>query len=399
MTQATDRGFHVIVVLHNYNRYATDSHTTDEGTTLNDGYTVHIFNKGKLTTDHLVDVWTKLSNLFKSNSKVVFELMNEPHDFPMKSKDWFAAQNRVIKAIRETGATNMILSSNSRGSDVDHWQHYYPNNPPNTGPLDSVAALEIVDTGNNHVYAQHAYWQHPVVDGEPTTPDRYNSYVELLTETTQWAKKHSKKMWLTEMGAQVGTASDAEEQVEAALKYMNKNRDVWIGWTPWNLDPFFLTDPSNKDDGSQMPWYDAFLTPDIVDRARALVANIDGAHPVWQSADMKGGTLHSLKCDQDKLFFPIAQALSDGASHFATFKHIATDAVSSQGVNAPMTVFGYNADPQVWSAGFSAGTARYVYGSGEGRGGSSVPTDPVGFTKGTQQLLPQRHGSLLGVHS
>jgi hypothetical protein len=43
----------------------------------------------------------------------------------------------MIDAIRETGADQLILVPNSRGSDVDHWATYSPNG----GSLDSVAAL------------------------------------------------------------------------------------------------------------------------------------------------------------------------------------------------------------------------------------------------------------------
>ena len=104
--------------------------------------------------------------------------------------------------------------------------------------------------------------------------------------------------------------------------------------------------------------------------------------PIWKPRDFKGSRLHSLNFAQvsnQRFYLRRAVGLRDGATHFATFKHVATDVVSAHAVNAPMTVFGYNADPQVWSAGFSAGTARYVYGS-------SFPADPYpdSYPKGTK---------------
>ncbi len=40
------------------------------------------------------------------NPKVIFGLMNEPHDLP--TENWLTAANVAIAAIRATGATNLI---------------------------------------------------------------------------------------------------------------------------------------------------------------------------------------------------------------------------------------------------------------------------------------------------
>jgi endoglucanase len=79
--------------------------------------------------------------------------MNEPHDFPVPSNTWFADLQQVIDAIRGTGAGQLILVTNSRGSDVDHWNVYAPNG----GPLDSDAALAITDSAGNYAFDMHAY--------------------------------------------------------------------------------------------------------------------------------------------------------------------------------------------------------------------------------------------------
>jgi hypothetical protein len=40
---------------------------------------------------------------------------------------------------------------------------------------------------------------------------------------------------------------------------LNEHSDVWIGWTPWNLDPYNITLSYTADD-TEMPWYAPFLT-------------------------------------------------------------------------------------------------------------------------------------------
>jgi len=84
----------------------------------------------------------KLTALLLDNPKVIFNLMNEPHDFPLDSTTWFAGIQTVIDAIRDAGSTHLILVPNSRGSDTTHWSAWSPNG----GPVDSVAALAISDT-------------------------------------------------------------------------------------------------------------------------------------------------------------------------------------------------------------------------------------------------------------
>lgn len=250
VTQANAAGFRVMVDLHNYNRYATGTHTTDQGTTQSGGYVQRILGDGFLTNAHLIDVWTKLATLFVGNDMVMFNLMNESHDFPVTSTNYFAMVNAQIVAIRGTGATQLILAPNSRASDVTHWSSYSPNG----GPLDSVAALDVVDSGNNYCFDMHAY---------DTTPSSSTSYVTMVTPVTNWARTNGKKLFLSELGCDEA-APNAAAAMTNLLTYLNANSDVWIGWTPWNLQPFNLTQNSPQSyvvDDTMMNVFEPFLTP------------------------------------------------------------------------------------------------------------------------------------------
>jgi hypothetical protein len=255
VNQATAAGYTVIVDLHNYNRYAVGAFTSSGSQS--SSYTQHVLGDGTLTNAHLIDVWSKLSKLFLGNTKVIFELMNEPHDFSITSTNYFAMINDQIAAIRATGATQLILVPNSRASDVDHWSSYAPNG----GPVDAIAALAVKDSLNNFAYAMHAYQDNPT---------SATSYSTLLTEVTNWAKTNGKKLFLTEMGS-TSTAANGAVGVAGALQYMNANSDVWMGWVPWNLAPYLLTPDSNyTTDGPSMAWYTPYIgkatviTPPVV---------------------------------------------------------------------------------------------------------------------------------------
>jgi endoglucanase len=243
ITQATAAGWTVVLDLHNYNRYAAGASTGS--------YTIYKMGDGSLTPDHLVDVWKKLAALFANNNNVIFNLMNEPHDFPMTSTAWFAGVQKVVNGIRSVGAGQTILIPNSRGSDVSHWSSYAPNG----GPVDAVAALSITDSANNIAYDMHAY---------NDNPKNAMDYVSTITEVTNWATLNNKRLFLSELGAVQGTAL-GKEAMGNLLAYMNAHNNVWMGWTTWNLPPYNVT-PTDQytTDGSSMAWYAPYLTPNMI---------------------------------------------------------------------------------------------------------------------------------------
>lgn len=276
--QATAGGWLVIVDLHNYNRYATDAFDATGKQTPPGVFTQHAFGDGTLGVAALVDVWSRLAGLFLGNSNVVFGLMNEPHDFPcdeysMRDDDpgkpwckkwkipsdiWFACLQQVIYAVRGTGADQLILVPNSRGSDVSHWDQWSPLG----GPLDSEAALAITDTSvDNYAFDVHAYH----------APDAASSYAQEVTVVTDWARNHGKRLWLTELGVKNKDPNGLAGLTDL-FTYLDANADVWLGWAAWDdadNDPehYALTSidaAGNRADGQQMPWYTAHLTPNTV---------------------------------------------------------------------------------------------------------------------------------------
>ena len=255
VNQANAGGWVVIIDLHNYNRYAAGAFDA-AGVQVNT-YTQYIFGEGSLDESHLADVWTRLAMMFLGNPGVIFNIMNEPHDFHVISDDWFARIQTVMDAIRGTGADQLILVPNSRGSDVDHWDSYSPNTDfdGNLGSLDSVAALVITDSANNYAFDMHAYQDNP---------DSPNSYVTLVTPVTDWAKANNKRLFLSELGVVNGAVNGAAA-LGNLMTYLNDNSDVWVGWTTWNLPPYHITAEGDYTaDGPEMAWYTPYLTPNII---------------------------------------------------------------------------------------------------------------------------------------
>jgi endoglucanase len=266
--RATAAGWTIVVDLHNYNRYATGAFDADGMQT--NTYAQHVLGDGVLDVSHLADVWTRLATLWAGNARVIFNLMNEPHDFPLTSESWFAAIQTVIDAIRTTGAAQLILVPNSRGSDVTHWNTYAPNG----GALDSEAALAIVDPANNVAFDMHAYLDEP---------DAPAAYVDLVRPVTDWAIANDRRLFLSEFGV-ASTAPNGSAALDQLFAYLNANSSVWVGWTAWNLPPYNITQAGNYvADGPAMAWYTPHLRPNIV-QTRNTFAVIRERGPAWDPA-------------------------------------------------------------------------------------------------------------------
>lgn len=64
----------------------------------------------------MVDVWKKLSTHYQSKPKVIFGIMNEPHDITIKI--WVNVLQNVVDGIRQSGSTqhDLLLPGNN-------WSH------------------------------------------------------------------------------------------------------------------------------------------------------------------------------------------------------------------------------------------------------------------------------------
>jgi endoglucanase len=89
---ALSKGAYVILDLHNYARW-------------NGG----IVGQGGPADSALANIWQQLATKYKSQPKVMFGLMNEPHDIPDMNA-WGKTLQTTVNAIRSAGATsNYIL--------------------------------------------------------------------------------------------------------------------------------------------------------------------------------------------------------------------------------------------------------------------------------------------------
>jgi endoglucanase len=177
------------------------------------------------------DFWARLANIYKTNSWVIFGLMNEPNALP--ASQWVSAANVAIAAIRGTGATNLILVPGISWTGAHSW----------VSSGNSVAMLNIVDAGNNYAFEVHQYLDSDS-SGSSTNIVNQNIGVTRISGFTQWLRTNQRKGFLGEFAAansMMGTNSwqIGDEALTNMLGYVRSNADVWLGWTWWAAGPWW----------------------------------------------------------------------------------------------------------------------------------------------------------------
>jgi len=201
---------------------------------------------GALPLGAFKDFWTKLSNQFKDNDKVIFGLMNEPHDMPTEL--WRDDANGAIEAIRATGATNLILVPGNAWSGAHSW------NDDSYGTPNGTVMLDIVDSANNYAFEVHQYQDD---DSSGTSDQCVNETTgaQRLEDFTAWLKENNHKGFLGEFAG--GRNTTCLNGLDNMLNHLDANNDVWLGWAYWAAGPWwgediFTVEPKDGVDRPQM---------------------------------------------------------------------------------------------------------------------------------------------------
>ncbi|KAJ3122143.1 hypothetical protein HK098_003089 [Nowakowskiella sp. JEL0407] len=171
------------------------------------------------------DFWTRLSNLYKGNPKIWFDIMNEP--FNQDSVTWAASAQSALNAIRAAGFTNVVQVPGVRWTGAHSWF----NTGGSDGSVSNADALKsIKDPLNNFQIEIHQYLDSDSsgTHNECTSP---TIGVERIAIFTLWARQNGFKAWLGEIGA-----SDTPTCVSAfsgVLEFMEANSDVYQGVSYW----------------------------------------------------------------------------------------------------------------------------------------------------------------------
>lgn len=203
------------------------------------------------------DFWRRLALRYKTNARVVFGLVNEPHDMP--TEQWLAAANPAIAAIRAVEAQNLISIPGNGWTGAMHWSSKWYGTP------NSVVMLNVVDPANRHIFEVHNYFG---ADGSGGAPECASVTIgtERMKNVVVWAKANRKRIWLGEIGTP--NTPTCAAAVKDLLEYVRANADVIAGWNWWSAGPRWRDEyPLSiqpRSDGSprpQLAWLLPFLQP------------------------------------------------------------------------------------------------------------------------------------------
>lgn len=225
VNETTAKGVSVILDPHNYARYNGN-----------------LIGSAQVTNEHFADFWTKVAGLFSDNERVIFGLMNEPSR--MVTSQWTDAANVAIAAIREAGATNLILVPGNGWTGGHSWkQDWYddanvPGFDENGYPNGSNAQemLRIVDSGDNFAFDIHQYLDSDFSGTEEECVDATVGSRSLVG-VTEWLETHNKKAILGEFGG--GRGATCLAAITDIAQFVEDHPEQWSGWAYWAAGPWW----------------------------------------------------------------------------------------------------------------------------------------------------------------
>lgn len=211
------------------------------------GATVTVYSGGNMTQTgnaatgapswaNLAQFWRAMAAEFKTNPKVCFDLMNEPHT--QTAVNMSNASQLCIDEIRAEGFTGFIHVE-SGGS--------YSSAKDFVSSGAGAQAILRTDPLNKLIFHLHAYFDSDNSGTHDTAT--VGTGVGRLSNATTFARANGLKLFLGEFG--IAHTKQCLIEGAAALDFMKANADVWAGWTGWSAGPawpesyFFKLEPGN----------------------------------------------------------------------------------------------------------------------------------------------------------
>lgn len=207
-------GLSTVLDLHNYAYYGRDRLGTPA-----------------LPAAALADLWGRLAARYGARGKVVFSLMNEPHDIPGPA--WAAAATEAIAAIRAAGARNLVLVSGTAWDGAHSWT---ANLPTGNNGRDMLAVRDPLD--------RFAFDVHQYLDadfsGRSAECSAAPRALAGLDAVHAWLVANGRRGFLGEFGASAAPACMAA--LGSLVERVDADPKAWLGWTAWAAGPWWPRD-------------------------------------------------------------------------------------------------------------------------------------------------------------
>ncbi|EPS38995.1 hypothetical protein H072_7244 [Dactylellina haptotyla CBS 200.50] len=180
-----------------------------------------VIGQGGPSDDQFVSLWTQLAKKYAGQSRIIFGVMNEPHDININT--WAATVQKVVNAIRNAGANSQIILL--PGNSYTSAQEFVSNG--------SGALLNAITnpggSKTNLVFDVHKYLDS---DNSGTHTDCVTNGISAAFQPlATWLRSVGRQALLSETGG--GNVDSCVTYVCQMLDFLNANNDVYLGWTSW----------------------------------------------------------------------------------------------------------------------------------------------------------------------
>ncbi|NOT70940.1 MAG: glycoside hydrolase family 5 protein [Hyphomicrobium sp.] len=204
-----------------------DPHNYAHRRVRDDDFTIdHLIGSDRVPASAFIAFWRELARRTKQHNHLIYGLMNEPADIGAEA--WRDIANATLAAIRDTGATNLVIVPGTAYTGAHSWIE-----------AGNTALEAIRDPADNFAIEVHQYLDADS-SGRSGATVSGTIGVERLQAFQSWARGHNLKAFLGEFGA--GQDAVSLKALAAIVSEVENNRDVWIGWTAWAAGPWWPDD-------------------------------------------------------------------------------------------------------------------------------------------------------------
>ncbi|KAG8411378.1 hypothetical protein J3458_015438 [Metarhizium acridum] len=203
-----DTGAFCMLDLHNFARY-------DGG----------IIGQGGPTDEVFAGLWKQLATYYAKNDKIIFGLMNEPHDLDIKI--WAKSCQAAVTAIRKAGAKSQIILL--PGTNFASAETFV-----STGSAEALAEITNPDGSTDNLLLDlHKYLD---INNSGTYAKCTTNNVAGFKTVAEWLRKNKRLGLVSESGASMDQSCMTKfcEQNE----FIAKNDDVLVGFVGWGAGGF-----------------------------------------------------------------------------------------------------------------------------------------------------------------
>ncbi|KAJ7735090.1 carbohydrate-binding module family 1 protein/Glycoside hydrolase family 5 protein [Mycena maculata] len=205
-------GAYCIIDIHNYARW--------------DG---EIIGQGGPTNEQFASTWSAIAAMYQNETKVIFGVMNEPHDLPDINL-WAGTVQAAVTAIRNAGATTqMILLPGDNWTSAETFV--------SNGSAAALAQVVNPDgSTTNLIFDVHKYLD---VDNSGTHSEcTTNNIVSSWEPLAQWLRCNGRQAFNTEAGGGYDDPTCFTNMCQQ-IAYQAQNSDVYLGYVGWAAGNFY----------------------------------------------------------------------------------------------------------------------------------------------------------------